>query len=64
MRTDEWKYIHYPHGDGKPDRHKAELYHLASDPDELRNLIDDARSRRYAEGAPGRTARLLEGDRR
>ena len=41
VRTEEWAYMHYPHGDGKPDRHKAELYHLKSDPDQLRNLIDD-----------------------
>ncbi|MBM4040726.1 MAG: sulfatase [Planctomycetes bacterium] len=41
VRTDEWKYIHYPHGDGGADRHKAELYHLKSDPLETRNLIDD-----------------------
>lgn len=41
IRTDEWKYIRYPHGDGKPDRHKAELYHLATDPEERKNLIAD-----------------------
>jgi len=41
VRTDQWKYIHYPHGDGGPDRHKAELYHLKSDPLETKNLIDD-----------------------
>ncbi len=41
VRTDDWKYIHYPHGDGGPDRHKAELYHVAVDPDERHNLIDD-----------------------
>lgn len=41
VRTDRWKYIHYPHGDGGPDRHKAELYDLKADPDERRNLIDD-----------------------
>jgi N-acetylglucosamine-6-sulfatase len=46
VRTDEWKYIRYPHGDDSPDRHKAELYHLATDPEESRNLIDD---RRYVE---------------
>jgi N-acetylglucosamine-6-sulfatase len=40
-RTADWKYIHYPHGDGGPDRHKAELYHLASDPKERKNRIDD-----------------------
>jgi len=41
VRTDDWKYIHYPHGDGKPDRHLPELYHLASDPDERKNLAAD-----------------------
>jgi arylsulfatase A-like enzyme len=41
VRTDEWKLIRYPHGDGGPDRHKAELYNLKSDPDERHNLIDD-----------------------
>jgi arylsulfatase A-like enzyme len=41
VRTDGWKYIHYPHGDGRPDRHKAELYHIAADPDERRNLIGE-----------------------
>ena len=41
VRTDEWKYIHYPHGDGGADRHLAELYHLTSDPEELHNLIND-----------------------
>ena len=39
VRTDEWKYIHYPHGDGKPDRHLAELYNIKSDPEERHNLI-------------------------
>ena len=39
VRTDEWKYIHYPPGDGSPDKHLAELYHLKSDPEERRNLI-------------------------
>ncbi len=40
VRTDQWKYIHYPHGDGKPDRHKAELYNIEFDPGEEHNLID------------------------
>jgi N-acetylglucosamine-6-sulfatase len=44
VRTDGWKYIHYPHGDGSPDRHMAELYNLANDPDERRNLIGDPTS--------------------
>jgi N-acetylglucosamine-6-sulfatase len=43
VRTDEWKYVRYPHGDGGPDRHKADLFHLPSDPDEAHNLIDDPR---------------------
>ena len=41
IRTDRWKYIRYPHGDGKADRHMSELYDLASDPGEKRNLIQD-----------------------
>ena len=39
VRTNEWKYIRYPHGDGSPDRHMAELYDLKNDPDENVNLI-------------------------
>ena len=35
VRTDEWKYVHYPNGDNKPDQYKAELYNLKSDPLEL-----------------------------
>ncbi len=41
IRTDEWKYMHYPHGDGSPDQYKAELYNIKNDPDERHNLIDD-----------------------
>ncbi len=44
VRTDEWKYIHYPHGDGTPDRHLAELYRIQDDPEERRNLIADPQS--------------------
>jgi len=38
VRTDRWKFIRYPHGDGGPDRHEPELYDLAADPDETKNL--------------------------
>jgi N-acetylglucosamine-6-sulfatase len=41
VRTAEWKYVRYPHGDGGPDRHAAELYRLADDPLERRNLAAD-----------------------
>jgi arylsulfatase A-like enzyme len=50
VRTEEWVYMHYPHGDGKPDRHLAEMYHLKTDPDQLRNLINQ----------PAHAARLAE----
>ncbi len=40
VRTDRWKYVRYPHGDGGPDRHMAELYDLKNDPGERNNLID------------------------
>jgi N-acetylglucosamine-6-sulfatase len=39
VRTDDWKYVHYPHGDGDADRHMAELYDLKNDPGETKNLI-------------------------
>jgi N-acetylglucosamine-6-sulfatase len=45
VRTADWKYIHYPNGEGQPDTEKAELYDLATDPREQRNLIDDPASR-------------------
>ena len=41
IRTDGWKYIRYPHGDGGPDRHQDELYDLHSDGLEMRNLAAD-----------------------
>jgi N-acetylglucosamine-6-sulfatase len=45
VRTDRWKYIRYPHGDGQSDRHLAELYDLQQDPGETRNLIRDPAQR-------------------
>jgi arylsulfatase A-like enzyme len=41
IRTDEWKFARYPHGDGSPDKHLAELYNLKDDPGELKNLAAD-----------------------
>ena len=40
LRTDEWKFVRYPHGDGSPDKHMAELYNLKSDPIERHNLAN------------------------
>ncbi|MFM8252996.1 MAG: sulfatase [Planctomycetota bacterium] len=45
VRTDRWKYIHYPHGDTKPNRHLSELYDLRNDPGELQNLIQSPEHR-------------------
>jgi arylsulfatase A-like enzyme len=39
VRTETWKYTRYPHGDGGPDRHMAELYNIEFDPEERYNLI-------------------------
>jgi N-acetylglucosamine-6-sulfatase len=45
VRTDDWKYIHYPNGEGRPDTQKAEFYNLREDPGETRNLIDAPESK-------------------
>lgn len=42
VRTDDWKYIHYPNGDDQPDKYTAELYNLKADPLETKNLINSA----------------------
>jgi N-acetylglucosamine-6-sulfatase len=42
LRTEEWKYIRYPEGDGSPDTQIAELYDLKNDPQETKNLLHAA----------------------
>ena len=59
VRTDRWKYIHYPHGDGGPDRHLAELYDLAADPGELKNLIAAPESAPMVEQLKAELARVM-----
>ncbi|MBM3880566.1 MAG: sulfatase [Verrucomicrobia bacterium] len=60
IRTDAWKYVHYPHGDGGPDRHLAELYHLEQDPDERHNLIRDPQHTARVEQLQRELARLMK----
>jgi N-acetylglucosamine-6-sulfatase len=57
VRTDEWKYVHYPNGEGQKDTYSAELYNLKEDPLETHNLI--ANASKVAEMA-GELQRLLE----
>jgi N-acetylglucosamine-6-sulfatase len=59
IRTDEWKYVRYPPGDGGPDKHKAELYDLKNDPEEEHNLIDDPRMTRKVKELQNRLAKLM-----
>ena len=59
VRTSQWKYIHYPHGDGGPDRHLAELYDLRNDPGELKNLINEPASAPVVESSKKELARLM-----
>ncbi len=59
VRTNDWKYIHYPHGDGSPDRHLAELYHLQSDPAENQNLIKAPERAAKVEELKAELARLM-----
>jgi N-acetylglucosamine-6-sulfatase len=60
VRTDDWKYIHYPTGDGNPDRHLAELYDLKKDPDERRNLIRDPSAQGKLKELQAELARLMQ----
>lgn len=60
VRTDRYKYVHYPHGDGGPDRHMAELYDLKNDPGELNNLINDPAHAGTVKRLQAELARLME----
>lgn len=59
IRTDRWKLIRYPHGDGKPDRHMAELYDLRNDPMETTNLIHHQEQRERIANLTERLAALM-----
>jgi arylsulfatase A-like enzyme len=59
VRTSDWKYIHYPHGDGSPDRHMAELYDLKADPGERVNLIASPAAASALTELKSRLARLM-----
>ncbi|OHB66951.1 MAG: acetylglucosamine-6-sulfatase [Planctomycetes bacterium RBG_13_63_9] len=60
VRTDRWKYVHYPHGDRGPDRHKAELYDLNADPGETKNRIDDPACADLLDRLKAELARLMQ----
>jgi N-acetylglucosamine-6-sulfatase len=60
VRTDDWKYVHSPHGDGSLDRHLAELYDLKNDPEERHNLVNDPRHARKLKTLQKELARLLK----
>lgn len=60
IRTDRWKYIRYPHGDGKPDRHMAELYDLENDPGETNNLINEPEHADLIRRLRGRLVELMK----
>ncbi len=59
VRTSEWKYIRYPHGDGGPDRHKADLFNLVLDPTESTNLAADPRYAAHVARLDAELQRLL-----
>ncbi len=60
IRTDRWKFVRYPHGDGSPDRHLPELDDLANDPGELMNLAADPAHAATRAELEQRLAALLE----
>jgi N-acetylglucosamine-6-sulfatase len=52
--------MRYPHGDGSPDRHKAELYDVQGDSEERHNLIEEPALARKVRELQGELARLME----
>ena len=58
VRTEEWKYIHYPDLDGMD-----ELYNLSADPRELRNVIADPAAQDTLMALQAQLDRLLEATR-
>ncbi|MCG6157143.1 sulfatase family protein [Rubinisphaera margarita] len=60
IRTDRWKYMRYPHGDGSEDRHMAELYDLKNDPKELNNLINEPEHKELIAKLRSRLDELIE----
>jgi len=60
LRTERWKYIHYPHGDGGPDRYTAELYDLRDDPLEMRNLASDPAQAERLRGLKAQLEQLMQ----
>ena len=61
VRTDDWKFMHYPHGDGSPDKHLPELYNVKEDPKELRNLAADPKFSATRRNLEKQLATLLAG---
>ena len=61
VRTDDWKFMHYPHGDGSPDKHLPELYDLKEDPKELRNLAANPKFAAQRRDLEAQLATLLAG---
>ena len=59
VRTEQWKYTRYPHGDGSPDRHLEELYNIEFDPEERHNLIAKAKYTPVAASLRAELARLM-----
>jgi arylsulfatase A-like enzyme len=60
VRTEQWKYIHYPPGDGSADKHLAELYNIEFDPEERHNLIANPKYAPVVRNLQGELTRLMK----